>query len=474
MMHRKIGFWHGTLITILGGMALFIGVAGGYAKEMPGSPVLLISVDGMKPEYIWKSDELGLKIPNLRTMAKEGTQASRVRGVLPASTFPGHITLITGVSPAKHGVYHNRPFLGTERISGERWDWRSEHIQVPTLWNLAAASGLQVGVVGWPVSVGAKDIAFNIPERVVGSKDKEHWKVVTPGLMDAIGPGAAVRIREGKGFSAKSDWERTSYALELIEKKGPDLLAVHLAGLDSAQHSDGPFAPSALKTLEELDEMIGKLTKGFRARYPGAIVCVASDHGFSDVSRVLRIDAAFVREGLVTLNPQGKTYGSSKVEEWVAVRVPSGGSSPVFLKNPENDAARERVEKFLRELASDPENGIAAILDKKEIAEIGGNPDADFWIDLKPGFVASHHLGGGLTAPRGKGRDGTHGYSPTHEEMDSAFLISGNGIRRGATLGRIDMRNIAPTLAKALGTSMPTAEAPALDVFVDEARLPGR
>src|SRR5690606_24701390 len=134
-------------------------------------------------------------------LSEEGSRANRVRGVLPASTFPGHITLITGVWPARHGIYHNRPFIGAKRVSGERWDWRSEHIQVPTLWNAAAAAGLHVGVVGWPGSLGAADIAYNIPERVVGSTDPEHWAVVTPGLLDEIGAGAEKRIRSGERFS---------------------------------------------------------------------------------------------------------------------------------------------------------------------------------------------------------------------------------------------------------------------------------
>lgn len=465
-MKRLIEFRKFAMRAVVTGAMLLLGMSGAMAEEKARlGPVLLISMDGMKPEYIWKADELGLKIPNLRAVAEEGVHASRVRGVLPSSTFPGHITLITGVSPAKHGIYHNRPFLSTERISGERWDWRSEHIQVPTLWNVAAAAGLQVGVVGWPVSVGAKDIAYNIPERVIGSSNQEHWKVVTPGLIEEIGAGAERRIRSGKRFSAKADWSRASYAMEMIEEKNPDLLAVHLAALDSAQHKDGPFAPAAIETLEELDEMVGKLKEVFRARNPGGIICVASDHGFAEVSRVLRIDAAFVREGLVDLDPAESTYGESTVRDWVAVRAPSGGSSPVFLKNPGDEDSRERVRKVLREFASDRENGIAAILEKEEIAKIGGNPSADFWIDFEPGFVASQHLRGPLTADRGTGRNGTHGYSPTHEEMDSAFLISGAGIRRGVTLGRIDMRSIAPTLAKALGTAMPTADKAPLEVF---------
>ncbi len=42
--------------------------------------------------------------------------------------------------------------------------------------------------------------------------------------------------------------------------------------------------------------------------------------------------------------------------------------------------------------------------------------------------------------------------------MDSTFLLAGEGIPRGLDLGRIDMRDIAPTLAAILGVTLEGAE----------------
>jgi hypothetical protein len=42
--------------------------------------------------------------------------------------------------------------------------------------------------------------------------------------------------------------------------------------------------------------------------------------------------------------------------------------------------------------------------------------------------------------------------------MDSTFLIAGEGISRGLRLGRIDMRDIAPTLAAILGVALEGVE----------------
>src|SRR5690625_3258577 len=307
------------------------------AENRDHQKVLLLSIDGLKPEYVFQADEYGLEIPNLRKMVATGASAKDVKGVLPTSTFPGHITLITGVTPAKHGVYHNRPFDPAARVSGKRWDWLAEHIQVPTLWNQAPDAGRTTSGVGWPVSVGASDIHYNIPERVIGSESPEVWSVVTPGLIKEIGTKARARIDAGEVEFAKADWERTSYALEIIDAKKPDLIGVHLAAADSMQHRHGPFSKETIAALEEIDMMVGILTDAFRATDPGAIVCAASDHGFTSVDRVLRIDAAFERAGLITFESRGKTYADSEIGDWVAKQLPAGGSSPVFLQDPDED-----------------------------------------------------------------------------------------------------------------------------------------
>jgi hypothetical protein len=44
-------------------------------------------------------------------------------------------------------------------------------------------------------------------------------------------------------------------------------------------------------------------------------------------------------------------------------------------------------------------------------------------------------------------------------------MVAGDGIARNRDLGSIDMRSIAPTLAKVMGLSFPSAEVPAQEIF---------
>ena len=49
-----------------------------FASFAHAAPVLMISIDGLKPEYITQADAHGMKIPYLRTLIANGTYAEGV------------------------------------------------------------------------------------------------------------------------------------------------------------------------------------------------------------------------------------------------------------------------------------------------------------------------------------------------------------------------------------------------------------
>ena len=52
------------------------------------APVLMISIDGLRPDYVTQADQHGLKIPHLRKFVTEGAYADGVIGVVPTITYP--------------------------------------------------------------------------------------------------------------------------------------------------------------------------------------------------------------------------------------------------------------------------------------------------------------------------------------------------------------------------------------------------
>jgi len=418
------------------------------AQSHPG--VVVISIDGMRPDYVLKADEHGLKIPHLRRLMKDGAYSTGVRGVLPTVTYPSHTTILTGAWPVKHHIYSNVVFDPLDRnLAG--WMWYAEDIAVPTLWEAASKAGMVVGSVSWPVSVAARGIAYDIPEYWRASKfPGEDLKLLraisTPGLVADIEKDAGPYITD-LDEAEKGDRQRTRYAVWILRNKHAQFMTVHLASLDHLEHAHGPFSPEANATLEQIDAEVGEL----EAAAPNAILCVLSDHGFTRTEHSFNIAAPFVEEGLVTMT-------NKKVTSWKAFPHLDGGSAAIILKDPKDEATRTQVAKLLARLAADPKNGIAQILEPRQIAAFGGRPDAAFWVDMQSNFSV-------LAADRPDRVGGTHGYAPSNPQLVASFFIAGPKIKPGVNLGEIDMRSIAATLAKAMGISFPSADLPALPVF---------
>lgn len=420
------------------------------------SALLVISLDGMRPDAVLSATQYGLKIPHLRRILTDGAHATTVRGVVPTVTYPSHTTILTGVWPIKHGIYSNIvPDPLGRNLDG--WYWYAEDIRVPTLWEAAAKAGLTVGSVSWPVSVRAKGVTWLIPEYWRAQKFPDDLKLMralaTPGLLDEVEKTAGKYIMD-LDAAVEGDRQRTLYADAILRKK-VRFMTVHLAALDHIEHASGPFSPEANAALEQLDQLVGDLEQTARSVNPGLTICILSDHGFARTDHSLNLLRPFADAGLVTLND------AHKVADWKAWPKADGGSAAVLLKDPHDQATLAKVRDLLHRLAADPANGISQILDAREIAAAGGNPDASFWVDMKTSFsvVANQSP---LVSVKKPG--GTHGYLPTHPELQASFFIAGPRIRHGVDLGAIDMRSIAPTLAECMGVKFPSADLKPLPV----------
>lgn len=413
-------------------------------------PVVLISIDGLKPDYVLEADRHGLKIPNLRRFLKEGAFASAVTGVTPTVTYPSHTTLVTGVSPAKHGIYANTPFDPFNKNQGG-WYWYAEDICVPTLWDACAAAGLKTASVDWPVTVSAK-IDFNIVQmwRAATPDDRKLIRALsTPGLLTEA-ERAIGNYPEGYDYTVEADKRRAAFNVYLLETKRPAFLTTYFAGLDEVEHEHGPNSPEAYAALEEIDALVGKVRAAAEKLGNGkAIIAIASDHGFAPISKTLNLNAAFREAGLVEIE-------AGKVKSWRAITWNSGGTAAVMLKDTADQDARAKVRAILQRLAADSSSGLFKFYEGEAARNLGGFPDAAFVVGTKPGV----YIGGGFDLPlvRDIKPGGGHGFLAELSEMDSSFFIIGAGIPVGKNLGRMDMRDIAPTLAELLGVKLPMAE----------------
>jgi predicted AlkP superfamily pyrophosphatase or phosphodiesterase len=421
------------------------------AAPVSAAPVLMISVDGLRPADVIEAEKIGLSVPTLKHMMALGAYADGVTGVLPTLTYPSHTTLITGAAPARHGVGNNLTFDPTN-VNQIGWDWYAEDIKVPTLWSAARAAGLVTANVHWPVSVGAP-ADYNLPQiwRTGHEDDRKLMRALaTPGLLDSLqaklGPYA-----QGIDESVEADENRVRFAAALIADKKPAFTTVYLASVDHNEHAFGPGSPEALATIARNDAMIGRLVTAARAAEPDLTVVVVSDHGFQTLTTDVNLIAPFIAAGLVTLDADGK------VKDWLAEPWIMGGTAGVVLKRPDDRAVVARVAGLLARLKADPDMGIAEVIDRADVERMGGSPLMSFLIAFRPGFAPGHDPRAAKQTP--SGYKGTHGYLPTDRAMRSSLFVEGPGLARHGDLGEVDMRAIAPSVARVLGVRLGGAEA---------------
>lgn len=369
-------------------------------------PLLVISIDGLDHRYLRDADRLGLRIPNLRRIVKEGAWADGgVIGVVPTVTFPSHTTIVTGVRPDRHGIINNnRP----KEEGGERYFFAS-FLKVPTLWDAAKKAGLRTGAVHWPVTVDSKNIDWDFPEHFkrrqgAGMDWAATAEKATPGLIDKM---------VAKFPSMPQEWVddrvRTLATIYILQNEKPDLVLLHLVDHDSEAHETGPFSIHAKAVLEYQDELIGRI---LAAKPKNMSVALVSDHGFEGVDK--------------TVSPW----------DWLREAGVDGGieSSGTFL-TAQSEAA-------------------AAVLRKRGLREI---PAAEWqrFVPHRPKPVAAFEpaehtvftrTASDKAAPLPKPH-GDHGFWPTRYR--ATFALWGGGVK-AEKLGEIDMLSIAGRLARVL------------------------
>jgi predicted AlkP superfamily pyrophosphatase or phosphodiesterase len=439
-------------------------------------PVLMISIDGLRPDYVTQADQHGLKIPTLRSFLATGSYAEGVVGVVPTVTFPSHTTLMTGVWPAEHGIHSNRMFDPLNTTADE-WYWFASEIKTPTLWEAVSRTGKVTASVAWPVTVDAKWVKFAIPETWY-AKMPQNLKLLEaisnpPGWLGGL--EASLGLDEQTAAEAfesvaihsnpdaiAADEIRTKLSLKILTDEKPEFMTIHLGSLDHIEHSTGPFSKDSNEALEQIDGMVERLCKTALTNDPSTVIAVVSDHGFASVDKRINLTIPFVNEGLVKLKTPAGPSSRPQIASWDAAPWAAGGAAAVMLGDPQDATLRTRVKNFLQKLKDDPTLEIARVIEQPELSEMGGYPEAVFLVELKPGAdVGSNFVGPVVEETPGRG---THGYLPDRPEMRASLFITGRGIAAGRNLGVVDMRQVAPTVAAILEVNLTSAKAEKLHV----------
>ncbi|MED6343719.1 MAG: alkaline phosphatase family protein, partial [Pseudomonadota bacterium] len=104
--------------------------------------VIVISMDGMTND-VWNIKELD----SFQKIQNEGIRAEFMKPVYQSTTYPGHVSMATGVHPDRHGILHNSFY---DRETGfHSYPDDSNLIDVPPIWVLAEQQNIITGIYFW-------------------------------------------------------------------------------------------------------------------------------------------------------------------------------------------------------------------------------------------------------------------------------------------------------------------------------------
>jgi predicted AlkP superfamily pyrophosphatase or phosphodiesterase len=436
-------------------------LAGGQAE--PGGAagkdrcVVLVSLDGCAQ---FSLDDPKSDLPTLRRMAREGAVADGgLTCSFPTVTWPNHTTLVTGVSPGRHGVLGNSVL---DREKGEVVSLlldpvfdKDQIVKVPTIYDAAHAAGLKTAGVVWPATRRAKGL-----DRVLPDMSGDHFEAFsTPAWLDELRAQGLPIDRYGPWVKAKEggprrDWMFTRAAIDAITRQRANLVLLHLIELDHAQHDGGPGSGDARWALSTMDDRLRDLRDAIEQAGLGdrTTVLVTSDHGFFATDHAIQPNVRLRELGLIRL--EGKTVAARQ-----AWSLSQGGAAGVYiLDRPGREAIARRIARAMTGV-----EGIEAVFTPDQYDRIGqARPDddphaPDLWLAAKEGYSFSNEAAGDSVVTASKPA-GTHGFLPDHPGMRGIFIAWGAGIEPGTKLGRVANTQVAPTIAKLLGLDFPSAE----------------
>ncbi len=430
----------------------------GSARSAAAKHVIMISIDGLVPDYYTAPERAGLQTPSLGMLKSGGAYAEGVEGVYPSVTYPSHTTLVTGARPAVHGIVQNRIFEAPTETPTRAWYWFARAIKTETLWTAAKKAGLVTAAVGWPVTVNA-EIDYNVPEVWDPAEQvptgKRMAELATPGLLEQVFGAEGVK-------GSWSDDRRTTVSEYIIKTYRPNLMLIHLIELDNAHHRYGPRAPEAIKAAERQDSYIGRIIAATRQAgiFEQTAFFIVSDHGFASVNKRFRPNVVLVKEKLITLDASGKPI------EWKAVAWPAGGSCAIMLRDAKDQKTAAQVRKIFSSLAARSDSPIKQVLTRRALRQLGAVPEAVLMLEAASGYSFDEALTGPEVEESSETYRGTHGHLPTRPEMYASLVIYGAGVRAGASKPLVRMIDIAPTAATLLNLKLPQAEGKPITEFL--------
>jgi predicted AlkP superfamily pyrophosphatase or phosphodiesterase len=378
------------------------------STEMVSHPtVVLVSIDGYRADY-----NALFNPPNLKAIEREGVSAKGLKPSYPSKTFPNHYTIVTGMTPAHHGIVSNdfydeslkRSYALSDKVAVRDGSW---YLSEP-IWSLAQKAGLRTASYFWvgsEANIGGvyPNYYYNYSEQVPNSQR----------VLRAL------------------QW------LKLAPEVRPHLVMIYFSDVDTAAHAFGTKSPQLRDAIASIDSEIGKLREGLKNE-PNTNLVIVSDHGMQDLDpqKVALIDES---KDVAALLPKFKVMGR-------------GPQMQMYLNEGEDPKTIHLMRVAIEKYARANRKELHVITTKKEFANYKYGPTprtGELVIDPEIPWAV------GLKSAPPSTKGANHGWFPKSSAMHGIFFAEGPAFRKHAILSTIENTNVAPLILHVLGLPIP-------------------
>lgn len=350
---------------------------------------VIVSCDGFRWDF-----PILYETPTMDKLSRIGVQ-SDMQPSYPASTFPNHYAMATGLYPDHHGIVNNSfwdPDLQLTYAVGDKLTGKDPRFFLgEPIWVTAERQGVKTATIYW---VGSD---------LDNSRHASYWYDYGKPLI--------------------SYEERVQKALEYLllpEPERPHFIMVYFDEPDKTEHTYGPNSEETRQAVKKADDAVGQLYEGLM-KLPIADMInfiVVSDHGMAseDPSRVVNPD----------------DYLKPEWYEHMIIGIPTS----IFTK-PEYRETVYNTLKDIPHLTVWKKNEIPAYLHygtSRRLGDIIVAPDMNWEFRNTP-----------------RGGYGAHGYDPTDPYMHAIFRAVGPAFKKGYIARQFENVDIYPLLCHLMG-----------------------
>ncbi len=382
--------------------------------------LLMISFDAVGDDVL----PALMALPNFAALAAQSRLTRGVKTVFLSNTYPVHASIVTGLAPCGHGVTGNtNPFPARH----PQWCYQAKNIKAKTLWQAAAQKGLSTAAVLWPVTAGAKEIRYNIPEIMALPSQNQ---VVLNMKYGSKWLQAKMLMRHRHRLNGAAQPQRDAFATacmaDILREKRPNLALMHLTAYDSLCHQYGLDSPQVRQALRAMDDNLGTLLNAAGDAYS---IILFSDHAQLTAPMKILPNRLLVRMGLMRTDNAGDYLPGEVFFECC-------GGSAFFYGGALSGRDIERVRLETQLL-----DGFGRFLRDDELSACG-RAHLPFGFAAKAGWACEAYE---------TGEQATHGYPPDYAHYNVFYLCKGDALASGTQHAGGSLLDIAPLAAKVLG-----------------------